>query len=316
MTTVIVCGGFDNLRSRHVRFLEEAAKLGELHVLLWSDDVTRRLAGTAPKFPEAERQYLVEAIRYVNRVLRVTELASPDALPDIAAPATDPALKRRSDTAKGAEAPWPGPAPDNSVIWAVDEADDTPAKRAFCAARGLGYRVFATADLAGFPDEQEAGSRSQASGDSQSSPINLQPSTFNLQPSVIVTGCYDWLHSGHVRFFEEASSYGDLIVAAGNDANVRNLKGEGHPLQTQEERRYMIGAIRYVKLALVTTGWGWLDAEPEIARLRPDIYLVNEDGDKPEKREFCETHGLRYVVLKRTPKEGLPRRSSSDLRGF
>ena len=133
---------------------------------------------------------------------------------------------------------------------------------------------------------------------------------------MIVTGCYDWLHSGHVRFFEEASSYGDLIVAAGNDANVRNLKGEGHPLQTQEERRYMIGAIRYVKLALVTTGWGWLDAEPEIARLKPDIYLVNEDGDKPEKREFCETHGLRYVVLKRTPKEGLPRRSSTDLRGF
>jgi hypothetical protein len=78
----------------------------------------------------------------------------------------------------------------------------------------------------------------------------------------------------------------------------------------------MVGAVRYVKQALVSTGWGWLDAEPEIARLRPDIYLVNEDGDKPEKREFCEAHGLRYVVLKRTPKEGLPRRSSTDLRGF
>jgi cytidyltransferase-like protein len=133
---------------------------------------------------------------------------------------------------------------------------------------------------------------------------------------VIVTGCYDWLHSGHVRFFEEASSYGDLIVAAGNDANVRNLKGAGHPLQTQAERRYMIAAIRYVKLALITTGWGWLDAEPEIVRLKPDIYLVNEDGDKPEKQAYCATHGLQYVVLKRTPKEGLPRRSSTDLRGF
>ena len=43
MTTVIASGSFDNLRSRHVRFLEEAAKLGELHVLLWSDDVARRL---------------------------------------------------------------------------------------------------------------------------------------------------------------------------------------------------------------------------------------------------------------------------------
>ena len=46
------------------------------------------------------------------------------------------------------------------------------------------------------------------------------------------------------------------------------------------------------------------------------MYAVNEDGDKPEKREFCEAHGMQYVVLKRTPKEGLPRRQSTDLRGF
>jgi len=43
---------------------------------------------------------------------------------------------------------------------------------------------------------------------------------------------------------------------------------------------------------------------------------VNEDGDKKEKREFCKKHGLEYVVLKRTPKDGLPRRESKVLRGF
>ena len=53
-----------------------------------------------------------------------------------------------------------------------------------------------------------------------------------------------------------------------------------------------------------------------------DVWKVNqdaeyhEDGDRPEKRAFCETHGLKYVVLKRTPKEGLAKRSSTDLRGF
>ncbi len=62
---------------------------------------------------------------------------------------------------------------------------------------------------------------------------------------MIVTGCYDWLHSGHVRFFEEVSQLGDLYVAVGNDANVRALKGEGHPMQTQDERRYMVQSIRY-----------------------------------------------------------------------
>jgi cytidyltransferase-like protein len=287
MTTIIASGGFDNLHSRHVRFLEEASKLGDLHVLLWSDALIRNRTGQPPKFPQDERRYLVEAIRFVNRVTLVDGTGSPTELTGLA------------EHLSG----LPG-------IWAVDEADDTPEIRDDCARRGIGYRVFTAAELAGFPGGrgQGAGGRGQGSGGGEQEAVG--------HPSVIVTGCYDWLHSGHVRFFEEASSYGALIVAAGNDANVRNLKGPGHPLQTQDERRYMVGAIRYVSLALITTGWGWLDAEPEIARLKPDIYLVNEDGDKPEKREFCATHGLQYVVLKRTPKEGLPRRSSTDLRGF
>ena len=195
-------------------------------------------------------------------------------------------------------------------IWAVAEADDTPQKRASCAAQGVEYRVFAPADLAGFPEPPNA-----ADHDGHSSSV-IRRSSVVRRPSVIVTGCYDWLHSGHVRFFEEVSELGDLLVAVGNDANVRHLKGEGHPLQTQDERRYMVGAIRYVTQALVTSGHGWMDAEPDIARLKPDMYAVNEDGDKPEKRAFCAEHGLAYVVLKRTPKAGLSRRSSTDLRGF
>jgi hypothetical protein len=71
-----------------------------------------------------------------------------------------------------------------------------------------------------------------------------------------------------------------------------------------------------VKQTFISSGNGWMDAEPEIAVIKPDIYAVNEDGDKPEKRQFCEKHNLRYVVLKRTPKEGLPRRQSTNLRGF
>ena len=84
----------------------------------------------------------------------------------------------------------------------------------------------------------------------------------------------------------------------------------------QAERRYVVQSIRFVKQAFVSSGSGWMDAEPEIARIKPDIYVVNEDGDVAEKRSFCEAHGTQYVVLKRTPKEGLPKRQSVDLRGF
>jgi cytidyltransferase-like protein len=133
---------------------------------------------------------------------------------------------------------------------------------------------------------------------------------------VVVTGCFDWFHSGHVRFFEEAAEFGELNVVIGSDANVRLLKGEGHPLFGQDERRFMVGSMRPVARCLISSGSGWLDAEPEIRALGAERYLVNEDGDKGEKKRFCEERGIEYIVLKRVPKQGLPGRNSTGLRGF
>ncbi|MBI5960761.1 MAG: adenylyltransferase/cytidyltransferase family protein [Chloroflexi bacterium] len=190
------------------------------------------------------------------------------------------------------------PALADPQLWVVEAAEDNPQKRAFCKKLGLAYRVLNPADLTDFPLD----------------PVVTSPDP--TRKKVIVTGCFDWLHSGHVRFFEEVSELGDLYVAVGSDANVELLKGKGHPLFNQDHRRYMVQSIRFVTQALVTTGSGWMDAAPEIARIKPDIYAVNEDGDKPEKRAFCQDNGLEYVVLKRVPKDGLPRRESTALRGF
>lgn len=270
---VIVTGGFDDLRSRKARFLEEASKLGEVHVLLWSDDTFRMLEGRSPKFPLTERLYLLQAVRYVQQVSVMTERIDRDTLPPVAD--IDP------------------------QFWVVDERDDNVQKRTSCERRRVAYHVLKEADLRGFPAAQFD--------------LHTEPSA---RKNVIVTGCFDWFHSGHVRFFEEVSTLGDLYVVVGKDENVRLLKGEGHPFFEQAERRYMVQSIRYVKHALISSGYGWLDAEPEIDAIKPDIYAVNEDGDKPEKREFCAQRGLEYVVLKRKPKEGLPRRESTVLRGF
>ncbi len=114
----------------------------------------------------------------------------------------------------------------------------------------------------------------------------------------------------------DAAAYGALYAVVGSDRNVELLKGPGHPLQREEERRYMVGAVKSVHQCLVSSGSGWMDAEPEIAEIRPTHYVVNEDGDQPEKREFCREHGIEYVVLQRVPHAGLPARSSTALRGF
>jgi len=273
MGETLVSDSFDDLRSRHVRFLEEAAKLGPLRVLLWSDEAVRRVTGRPPKFPQAERHYLLASLRFVSRVELVDEVGDLDELPGSALP--------------------------NGAAWVVSEQSASLRKEAYCRRRGLSYRVIGEERLQGFPIP----------------PLDLTPSAHGRK-KVVVTGCYDWLHSGHVRFFEEASTYGDLYVVVGHDANVRLLKGEGHPLFPQDERRYMVQAVRFVKGTLLTSGTGWLDAAAEIELIRADIYLVNEDGDRPEKRAFCASRGLEYVVLERKPKEGLPRRESTHLRGF
>jgi glycerol-3-phosphate cytidylyltransferase-like family protein len=105
-------------------------------------------------------------------------------------------------------------------------------------------------------------------------------------------------------------------VIVGHDANIRLLKGAGHPLLPQGERRYIVGSIKFVKRALISSGDGWLDADPEIRKLKPDIYAANEDGDKGGKREYCQKLGIEYLVFKRTPAPDLPERSSTELRGF
>ncbi len=275
---VVVYGGFDNILSHDIRFLQEASRFGLLNVYLWNDEVIRSVTGKEPKFPESERLYFLESIRFVHKVFMVN---------------AGYAVHTNSND------------PDFSLIknvhpsaWFVREDDKISAVKDFCEKEKIELRVLKKSDIDGFPETLET------------KPNN------NSAKKVIVTGCFDWFHSGHVRFFEEVSELGDLYVVVGNDANVRSLKGENHPMFSQDERRYVTGSIRFVKHAYVSSGMGWLDAEPEIRKIKPDIYAVNEDGHRPEKQKYCQDNNIEYIVLKRLPKEGLPRRQSTVMRGF
>jgi cytidyltransferase-like protein len=252
--------------------LQEAASFGHLNVFLWNDDFMRSATGMEPKFPENERLYFLESIRFVHKVCVINKPSSNmdfSAIQNI-----------------------------NPNTWIIREDEDISFIRSFCEKEKIELRTLNKSDLNEFPLVNET---------------ELNDSS---NKKVLVTGCFDWFHSGHVRFFEEVSEMGDLYVVVGNDANVRALKGDGHPMFSETERRYIAGSIRFVKQALISTGQGWLDAEPEIRIIKPDIYAVNEDGDRPEKQKHCQDNNIEYVVLKRLPKEGLPRRQSTVMRGF
>lgn len=130
---------------------------------------------------------------------------------------------------------------------------------------------------------------------------------------VFVSGCFDVLHSGHIRFFEEASQYGDLYVSVGSDKTIEELKNR-KTLYNEAERLYMVSSIKYVHTAFVAQGSGKLDFTEEIKTIKPDIFFVNSDGDSAEKREFVENLGIRYVVSNRIPKDLLPIRSTTAIR--
>jgi cytidyltransferase-like protein len=281
MRRVFAAGAFDNPRAPQLRFLQEAARIGPLTLVLWPDEAIAGSSGKAPAMGLAERKYYFESLHYVDQVAVAPARADPDRL----------------------EIPGPG---TESDVWALlpegeggIEAENA-AKLAWCEGHGLEPWPIPASARSGYPY----------------SPAAIGASPTGGRCRVVVTGCYDWLHTGHLRFFEEASSYGELNVVIGSDANVRLLKGEGHPLFSEAERSYVVGSFKSVARCLVSSGRGWLDAEPEIRALRAERYVVNEDGDKPEKRRYCEESGIEYIVLKRAPKDGLPRRSSTELRGF
>lgn len=134
-----------------------------------------------------------------------------------------------------------------------------------------------------------------------------------MAKKVFVSGCYDLLHSGHVEFFRQAAAYGDLYVGIGSDETILHYKNH-KTLYPERERLFMVKAIRYVKDAFINAGDGVMDFLPTVEALKPDIFVVNADGSNEQKRQFCEERGIEYVVLERTPAEGLSARSSTDIK--
>lgn len=92
---------------------------------------------------------------------------------------------------------------------------------------------------------------------------------------VFTNGCFDLLHTGHVRYLRAARELGDrLVVGLNSDRSVRDLKGPGRPLTPQLERAEVLAALRYVDAVLI------FEEETAIATLlalRPDIYAKGGD---------------------------------------
>jgi rfaE bifunctional protein nucleotidyltransferase chain/domain len=107
--------------------------------------------------------------------------------------------------------------------------------------------------------------------------LSLVGKTYRKQAKklVLTNGCFDLLHTGHVRYLQAARALGDaLIVAINSDRSVRELKGPTRPLNSEEDRAEVIAALRCVDGVTIFDD---LRVSQVIKELHPAIYAKGGD---------------------------------------
>jgi rfaE bifunctional protein nucleotidyltransferase chain/domain len=95
------------------------------------------------------------------------------------------------------------------------------------------------------------------------------------QKLVVTNGCFDLLHAGHVTYLETARNFGDaLLVGVNGDAAVRQLKGEGRPLNHESDRALVLAALESVSAVHIFPG---VRATEFLRLVQPDIYAKGGD---------------------------------------
>jgi rfaE bifunctional protein nucleotidyltransferase chain/domain len=120
---------------------------------------------------------------------------------------------------------------------------------------------------------------------------------------VFTNGCFDLLHAGHVRYLQQARELGDaLAVGLNSDRSVRELKGEGRPVNPQEDRAEVLAALGCVDYVVIFDGKRATDV---LRAVRPHVYAkggdYTSDSLDPGEREALAAGGAEIRILPLVP---------------
>lgn len=95
---------------------------------------------------------------------------------------------------------------------------------------------------------------------------------------VLVGGCFDLLHVGHVEFLKRAKEKGDaLFVLLESDKKVKQVKGENRPIHTQEERAKVLSALEPVDYVILLPYFTRnQDYDNLVMQIKPDIIATTK----------------------------------------
>ena len=96
---------------------------------------------------------------------------------------------------------------------------------------------------------------------------------------IFTNGCFDVLHKGHVELLKFCKSLGYVTVGLNSDVSVAGLKGAGRPINSEEDRKFILQSLRYVDQVIIFN-----ESTPLrlIQDLKPDIVVKGGDYTKAD----------------------------------
>lgn len=117
---------------------------------------------------------------------------------------------------------------------------------------------------------------------------------------VLVGGCFDVLHPGHVNFLEKAKRVGDvLVILLESDQKIKKLKGDKRPVHNQAERAEVLSSIKFVDYIVLLP---FMEKESEydlvVKSISPDIIAATSGSADNHHQRSAKAVGakLRYVT--------------------
>ena len=121
-----------------------------------------------------------------------------------------------------------------------------------------------------------------------------------MRKNILICGCFDLLHVGHILLLEKANEFGNVCVAIGTDDSIREKKGKNRPIIPQDDRVRMLEACRYVDKVRTFD----FDEDP----VKAHLYMINwaspvvgyaegPDHNNPEMVVLLEEHGIPRIIV-------------------
>lgn len=120
----------------------------------------------------------------------------------------------------------------------------------------------------------------------------------NKKNIVLVGGCFDILHTGHIKFLEQAKKTGDfLFVLLESDQSVKNLKGKNRPVNSQKDRAEILSSLRCIDyIVILKKILKNIDYDNLVIGIKPN-FIVITDGDKNHIHKKRQAEKIRAKMI-------------------